>query len=316
MNSITLSYLQSDNDLMEQFNELPSSSWFAVRALENFNNASDLVDSGRLKKGEWSKLEKSDFDKGLACWKCGGDIFHPVNAGICKPYKASPKFNDQWHCKGKHNDKDKVVCAACEAAQHANYFPNFNLNACFTKDKAYQLTLDEDLISFLINPPKPPYLFFIGEKKRQHMVWLSNLTLDNRAIVITKGRSHAIVNREEALIFAEKLNQILIKANAIRKAQQQILLSTPLMSSRIEINKISSTNMKLSDSVRRACLDLSGDNQEVALLRESLRKYVAEVDSKSLNYQTWFVSVMFLKAMLINFEPKPKELWQTISKPG
>lgn len=316
MKTLKITYAEPDLDIIERNNQLPSSSWFAVRALEGFSRAIEVIESGRMAKSGWETLEKSQFKDGLCCWKCGGDIFHEVNEGICKSYKPSPKFNDQWYCKGKHNEPKKVVCVACEAAQKSNYFPNFNLNACFTEDKAYQLTLDEDLISFLINPPKPPYLFFIGEKKRQHMVWLSSITLDNRAMAITKGRSHAIINREKALSFAELLYKILEKTNKIRQVQQRQLLATPLMSSRIEINKISSTNMKLSDSVRSACLFYDNDTDEVKQLRQSLQESVSLIDNNNIDYVTWFVSTMFLKVLLTDFKPKPKELWKTIAKPS
>lgn len=292
--------------------EMPSPSWFAVRALEGFTSAADLLASGRLKAEDFKQLDQKANP--VQCWRCGGDIHHPVNDGYCMPYKPKAKFNDHWECKAKHN-KIKVLCAACEAVSHATYHPNFKLNALYTQDAAYQLTLDEDLMSFLINPPPPPYLFCMAENNSQHMCWLARYTLDNRLMAITKSRTWGLVDREKALALAESMKGLLDLTNQIRTEKGGIALSTPLLSSRKEINTIHSSNMQLSRSVYAAIKPEASDTVHVRALREQLAINIQQFERQSFCYLTWYVATMFLKALLTEFTPKPIEEWQRIEAP-
>lgn len=297
--------------------ETPSPSWFAVRALEGFNTSSELFAAGALNIADFKKLEKTDDV--AECWRCGGDIHTPMNEGFYTIYKPKPKFNDHWECVGtkkESNKRDiKYLCVACEAVSHATYHPNFRLNALYTENKAYQLTLDEDLISFLINPPAPPYLFSMAENNSQHMCWLSRFTLDNKLMCITKGRSTGLIDREKALTIATKMHDLLSLANQIRKLGGAIGLSTPLMSGRKEINTIDSTNLQLSRSIHGAARKSDKDTEEISELKSTLQARINEFENLSYCYLTWYVATMFLKAMLTEFTPKPMSEWQLIKAP-
>lgn len=207
------------------------------------------------------------------------------------------------------------MCVACEAVSHATYHPNFRLNALYTKDQAYQLTLDEDLISFFINPPAPPYLFSMAENNSQHMCWLSRFTYDNQAMCITKGRSTGLIDREKALDMAIKMQDLLRLANEVRKHAGSIALSTPLLSGRKEINTIDGTNLQLSRSIYTAARKSEGDNEELVALKATLSTRIQEFENLGYCYLTWYVATMFLKALLTDFTPKAMTEWQLIKAP-
>lgn len=295
--------------------DMPSTAWFAVRALEGFTSAKDLLASGRINKPDiFKQVDKSD--ECLQCWRCGGDIHHRVNDGYCTPYKPRKTFRDHWECKAK-NGNEQVCCVACEAVTDRVYHPNFKLNALYTQNKVYQLTLDEDLISFLINPPSPPYLFCMGETDSQHMCWLSRYTLDNRLMAVTKGRTWGLINRENALNVATELKKILDLTNTIRELvnDKAIPLATPLLSSRKEINTIDSTNLQLSRSIYAASAPRESDSSEIKAFREQLTVAIEEFEGQPYCYLTWYVATMYLKAMLTDFTPKPISDWKQLKAP-
>lgn len=294
---------------------LPSLSWFSVRALEGYQTASKLFDDGRLNKSDFVQMESQDAK--INCWRCGGDIHHPSNDGWCMTYKPKSKFNDHWECRGSKLEEceNKVLCVACEAVSHASYHPNFRLNALYTKDTAYQLTLDEDLISFLIDPPAPPFLFCMAEANSQHVCWLSQYTLDNRLLSVTKGRRTALVNREATWNLAEKFKQLIDSANKIRAIDGAISLSTPLMSSRMDINGMNASNLQLSTSIHSAARHKETDATEVAELKKALQESIKDVEEQPYCYLTWYIATMYLKALLTDFEVKPISDWQQIKPP-
>lgn len=291
----------------------PSESWFAVASVEGIRSFSQAVESGRIKPATYQKHESTD----LTCWRCNGLINHPVNEGMAAKYKAGAKFNDHWECRGKHN-AEPVMCAACDLLADRVYHPNFKLNALYTGNKAYQLTLDEDLISFFLNPPSPPYLFCMAENNSQHMAWLSDYTFDSDLISIQKSRDRFLVSRKEAMNIAQMYFDILNLTNKIRGLEGIATeLSTPLESTRREINNRTGNNMQLSSSVLSAANrinDKEDSIEDLASSRQSLRVMVNAIECYSMTYGTWYVATMFLKALLSEFEIKPADQWQVILK--
>lgn len=300
---------------MEKLNsflaEYASPSWFAVQSLEGFKSFSALADSGRIKKENYKHYEDDD----LTCWRCNGKISHPSNEGMATTYKAGAKFNDHWACRGKHNTV-KVMCGACEALADRAYHPNFKLNALYTGDNAYQLTLDEDLISFLIAPPPPPYLFVMAENNSQHMVWLSDYTFDSNMISVTKSRERYLVSREDALSLAKKYQDILILANEIRHLSGvDQPLTTPLKSSRREINNRTDNNMQLSESVNKAALAKENDDDSISQKKIELQALISDISDESFSFGLWYIGTMYLKALLNDLEVKPSADWQEMKQP-
>jgi len=298
------------SDIQKKLLTYASSSWMAVASLEGYENFSELSASGRIKSEAYFVHD----DIRISCWRCNGLISHDSNQGMAAPYKAGAKFNDHWECRGKHNSKP-VVCAACEALAHAAYHPNFKLNALYTGDRAYQLTLDEDLISFLLDPPQPPYLFVMGENNSQHMVWLSDYTLDGDLISIQKARGRYLVSRKAAFDLAIKFKELLDLTNEIRLRNKQIELSTPLSSSRKEINTRSGNNLQISQSIVYAGHDQKLDTEETKSTRQRIRDTLQNVEFQAYSYGTWYVATMLLKALVTGFSPKAKSSWQQIKQP-
>lgn len=304
--------LKSDASLtpsdLDKAIDMPSTAWFAVRALEGFTSAKSLLDSGRIKADGFEKIEKPETGT-ITCWRCNGDIHHPVNDGYAQPYKPKPKFNDHWECQGKHNTV-KVMCTACEAVSHATYHPNYKLNALYTEDSGYDLTLDENLISFLISPPSPPFVFCMAEGNSQHVVWLASYTLDNRYLSVVKGRKNGIVDRKYAFVIAQHMKQLLDDSNAIRKCEKRIELATPLKSTRSQINNIHGTNLQISDSIYAASRSKKNDDNEVSDLRAALRDSIHCFEQLDYGYLTWYVATMYLKALLVEFDEIPISMWK------
>lgn len=290
---------------------LPSVSWFAVQALEGLSSSDDILKSPRFKKAGTFKQQSKENQ---VCWRCGGDVHHPASNGYAAPYSAGAKFNDHWECVGKSNGA-KLICAACEAVSDRAYHPNFNLNALYTIDKAYQLTKDEDLISFLLNPPPPPYLFCMAEANSQHMCWLSRYTLDNRLLAVTKGRVSALVDRQLAYDLAKKYCRLLESANVVRTLRNQQTLSTPFLSSRKDINGGSATNMAISQGIYSAAITRKNDSDEIQEKLDPLQQQINELEATPHCYITWFVMTMFVKAILTNFVPKDIAEWPLMKKP-
>jgi CRISPR type IV-associated protein Csf1 len=307
---ITPTFAKPDNEALLQPN-VPSVSWFAVRSLQGLSCAEELLQSPLFKKGGAFKQLPIE---GQVCWRCGGDIHHPASNGYAAPYVAGAKFNDHWECAGKGN-APKVICLACEVVGDRAYHPNFNLTALYTGDKAYQLTKDEDLISFLVNPPPPPYLFCMAEANSQHVCWLSRYTLDNKLLAVTKGRATALVDRQYAYDLATRFCRLLESANVIRDLRNQQTLATPFLSSRKDINGGSSTNMAISRGIYSAAIARNDDPLEVAEKLGPLRQQIDEMESIPFCYITWFVMTMYVKAILTNFEPKDISEWPLMKQP-
>jgi CRISPR type IV-associated protein Csf1 len=309
--SLTLSHhKKAATSILQDVEVYPSVSWMAAASVEGFNNFSQIIESGRLK----SELFKDFSNQNLTCWRCDGAIDHPMNEGMAAKYKAGGKFNDHWECKGKHN-AIPVVCAACELLADRTYHPNFKLNALYTGKEAFQLTLDEDLISFLFTPPPSPYLFVMAEKNSQHMVWLSDYTLDSDLISIQKARDRFLVSRSEAFVIAGQYKKILTLTNEIRlELGNKVGLATPLESTRREINTRTSNNMQLSSSIYSTARHWDNDSAELREKRIELQGLIHTIDTCFMTYGTWYVASMFLKAIITDFEIKPSSQWQKIIK--
>ena len=291
--------------------ECASTSWYAVKSLEGISSYSELVKSKKIKPGAYQSID----EEGVTCWRCDGDIHHSSNEGMAIPYKAGPKFNDHWECKGKHNTK-KVMCAACDRIADRAYHPNFKLNALFTGNAAYQLTLDEDLISFLVEPPPPPFLFTMAENNSQHMVWLSDFTLDSDLISIQKSRSRYLVSRKHAYEIAGRYYDILTKANKIREClEYKASLSTPFESSRREINTKSANNLLISNGILMLRNHKDGDSDLILKMRAELSEMIAELDKTPMNYGLWYLVSMFTKMLTTSLKPKPASDWQKLKQP-
>lgn len=313
MSSKTIKLTQhspSLDSIQKTLAEFPSVSWFSSNAVEGISTFTEAVNSGRIKKELYSKIE----DEGVTCWRCDGLIAHPINEGMAAKYKAGAKFNDHWECKGKHN-KTPLMCAACDLLADRVYHPNFKLNALYTKDEAFQLTLDDDLISFLIDPPVPPFLFVMGENNSQHMAWVGDYTLDSDLLSIQKSRDRYLVSRKYALSIAHDYKEMLNAANAIRKEQGATVdLATPLESGRREINNKTANNMQLSQSIYSASSAKENDSPELIEMKASLQNKIAATEEKFITYGDWYVASMFLKALLTDFESKPSAEWQKLIK--
>jgi len=310
---MTLELTQFSSDpakLNKTLSEFPSVSWFTAASVEGFQSFQEAAESGRIKPASYLEHD----DENLTCWRCDGSISHKMNAGRAAKYKAGAKFNDHWECKGKHNETP-VICAACDLLADRVYHPNFKLNALYTGSEAYQLTLDEDLISFFFNPPPPPYLFVMGENNSQHMAWLSDYTLDSDLISIQKSRDRFLVSRKHALKIARKYSHILKSANHIRESLgHKVNLATPLESTRREINNRTGNNMQLSQSVYVSAQIKETDSVEIAELKKTLQTDISLLEAMPMTYGDWYVASMLLKAFLTDFVIKPSTDWQVIAK--
>lgn len=296
--------------LVKTLNEFPSVSWMATTAVEGITCFEDAIKSGRIKESDYSKFEDED----LTCWRCNGDIHHKKNNGMARKYKAGGKFNDHWECRGKDN-KTPVMCAACDLLSDRVYHPNFKLNALYTEECAYQLTKDEDFISFLINPPKPPFVLAMAENNSQHTVWISDFTLDSDLLNIQKSRNQYLVSRSYALSLAYQYQEILVTANTIRELKgNPVELSTPLESSRREINTKTNNNMQISSGIKYLTKFKDDDSDKEKELKIHLDMKIKEIEDSFMTYGDWYVATMYLKALITDFTVKPSNQWQLLAK--
>lgn len=126
-------------------------------------------------------------------------------------YKASSKFNNQADTQGTD-----VICPSCSTVTSGmNYILRLK-NAVYSERGAIRIAKDLDLATFLLHPPKPPFLAVFGMTKQQHLVWRTPITFDEDLISFRLGDWLGLVDRKKVIECAKLYNDALSALNQHR----------------------------------------------------------------------------------------------------
>lgn len=118
------------------------------------------------------------------------------------------RFDDSFNNRYDLVEGRKLVCRHCSAVWTGSFWMSAGAVAYTAGDEVVKLWSKDDVVRFLLDPPRPPFIAFRKFAKQQHVVWRSPVNWDRSRIFLRLGdeilsirleRVHAAVQAWHAL---------------------------------------------------------------------------------------------------------------------
>lgn len=136
-------------------------------------------------------------DRSSTCAMCADTI---LVGDLCTPAKG--QFTDAFNNKLDLVEGARTVCGHCGPLWTKDWLQKYSKTyAC--ADGVFKLASNEDMASFLFNPPPAPFVAILSTTQQQHLIWRTPVNYNQERIVIRMGDELLVIRRklllEEAL---------------------------------------------------------------------------------------------------------------------
>lgn len=126
------------------------------------------------------------------CAMCG----QPHEAGDpVTPFAPEDSFTDY----GALNcSPSKFICGWCAATWNAD-FTQKALKTVMCQEGVFAAASNADISYWISNPPEGPWIWVMGDQKRQHIVWKSTVNTSREVFQVRLGENNMTVRRQKVI---------------------------------------------------------------------------------------------------------------------
>lgn len=114
------------------------------------------------------------------CCMCG--FPHEVGEFIL-PWEPTDSFTDYGNLLAPNAQQ---ICGWCAALWTQDFTQKY-LRSMVCEQGVFPCASNDHIAYWLLNPPEPPYVLFMGDQKRQHVVWRTPVSLSKELILMRFG---------------------------------------------------------------------------------------------------------------------------------
>lgn len=162
------------------------------------------------------------------CVACGQEYHAGELIAAWEPSDSFFDFSDLAY------PASSTLCGACHALwQTGKDFIQTHTKSIVTKEGVFPFFSNDAVAYWLLNPPEPPFLAFIGTQKTGHIVWKATVST-SKEIIFVRYNDKLLRIRRPLLLKAVEAARLLMprlleeaKENALAKGRKFTLKPTP-----------------------------------------------------------------------------------------
>lgn len=155
----------------------------------------------------------------LRCCMCGIDI-HPGETVVA--FSPDAGFTDLTSLS---DPSSASICGPCLGVWNADFTQTY-AKSVICREGMFPAAKNDHIAYWLLNPPTPPFLFFISDQQRQHLVWRTPVNYSQEVFQIRFGSKLLTIRRKKLLAAVEACN---ILSAAASDGSKGTVLNTPYL---------------------------------------------------------------------------------------
>jgi CRISPR type IV-associated protein Csf1 len=144
------------------------------------------------------------------CTMCGAAH---AQGELVTPFAPEDSFTDYGALKAPAS---KVLCGWCAAAWNVD-FTQKALKTVMCKDGVFAASSNADIGYWVNNPPEGPWIWVMGDQKRQHVVWRTTVNTSKDVFQVLFGENKLTVRRKKVNEAADAARRLATAASVGRK---------------------------------------------------------------------------------------------------
>lgn len=144
------------------------------------------------------------------CAMCGSEH---KEGDLIMPFKPADSFTD-W--ASLRMPQSSVICGWCVEVWNADFTQKY-LKSVVSLEGVFPCAKNDHIAYWLLNPPPPPFLIFLGDQKRQHLVWRTDMSLSRDVFSVRFGEKQMLIRREKLVSGLAACHEVVAALNLDRK---------------------------------------------------------------------------------------------------
>lgn len=189
------------------------------------------------------------------CTMCGSS-FH--EGDIVDKFVPGKSFTDYSSLRASES---KIICGWCATLKKSAELTQKFSKSIVCSEGLFPFAKNDHIAYWLLNPPRPPFIIVIGDQKRQHLYWRTDVSISQDIFNIRIGESQFLIRREKLISGLQACKRITAIINAENSSK-----------------KINSPFLVLSrDLSELAHAKLRSDVLEAALSNDEIKSAISEL---------------------------------------
>lgn len=88
----------------------------------------------------------------------------------------------------------RFTCLSCVAVWNENFMRTYS-KSVICREGVFPAARNDHIAYWLLNPPKPPFIFILSDQKQQHLVWRAPVNLSNEVFAVRFGIKVLVIRR-------------------------------------------------------------------------------------------------------------------------